>query len=61
MYCQNGFFFVGDNIRPVIESADDVIMFRCIVGLFWWRLYKNNILNLACNVQKVISFRTILK
>ena len=57
-------FFVGDNMKPVIESADDVIMFRCIAvlclcvnkndkkDLFCWRQYKNNILNLTCNVYK---------
>ena len=32
MYCQNN-FSVGDNIRPFIESADDVIIFRCIAVL----------------------------
>ena len=55
MYCQNSSFFVGDNIRPVIESADNVTMFRCIAVLchcvnkndrkylFCWRQCKNNI------------------
>ena len=49
------FFVNKTNIRPVNESADDIIMFRCISvlclcvnkndkkGIFCWRQYKNNI------------------
>ena len=52
------FIFVGDNIRPVNESAGDIIMFRCITVLcfcvskhekqsFCWRQHKNNMLNIG--------------
>ena len=67
-YIAETFSFVEDNIKQVIKSADDVIMFRCIAilclcankndrnSLCCWRQYKSNILKLHLQSLQMLFF-----